>query len=138
MRMYGSVIYGSAGESNLKIMDPIHHQGIHICLDSFRTTSVQSLFAEAGDHSLSLHHQKLLLSCVCLSKANPGNPAYFVVFGPQFVLPCMQFVPRRKQLSFRVVPHLQAAGVDTQQVQLLPPGLFLFRRLLLILQVIKI
>ncbi|PVD22731.1 hypothetical protein C0Q70_15987 [Pomacea canaliculata] len=33
---YGSIIYGSARESYLKILDPIHHQGLRICLGAFR------------------------------------------------------------------------------------------------------
>ncbi|GFQ98277.1 uncharacterized protein TNCT_261311 [Trichonephila clavata] len=35
---YGSVIYSSACKSLLKILDPVHHQGLRLCLGAFRTS----------------------------------------------------------------------------------------------------
>ncbi|PVD27791.1 hypothetical protein C0Q70_12964 [Pomacea canaliculata] len=79
---YGAIIYGSARESHLKISDPIHHQGLRICLGAFRTTPIQSLYAEAGEPQLSFCRLKLMLSYVCRLKARPGNPGNHAVFGP--------------------------------------------------------
>ena len=39
---YGCVAYGSARQSVLKQLDPIHHQGLRIALGAFRTPSAQS------------------------------------------------------------------------------------------------
>ncbi|GFQ82303.1 uncharacterized protein TNCT_379381 [Trichonephila clavata] len=44
---YGSVVYSSACKSLLKIFDPVHHQGLRFCLGAFRTSPVESLYAEA-------------------------------------------------------------------------------------------
>ncbi|GFR02022.1 RNase H domain-containing protein [Trichonephila clavata] len=44
---YGSVVYSSACKSLLKILDPVHHQGLRLCLGAFRTSPVESLYAEA-------------------------------------------------------------------------------------------
>ncbi|GFW73636.1 putative rna-directed dna polymerase from mobile element jockey-like protein [Trichonephila clavipes] len=44
---YGSVVYSSACKSILKILDPVHHQALRLCLGAFRTSPVESLYAEA-------------------------------------------------------------------------------------------
>ncbi|GFV87622.1 probable RNA-directed DNA polymerase from transposon X-element [Trichonephila clavipes] len=44
---YGSVVYSSACKSLLKILDPVHHQALRLCLGAFRTSPVESLYAEA-------------------------------------------------------------------------------------------
>jgi hypothetical protein len=54
---YGCAVYGSARPSYLKTLDPIHHQGLRLCLGAFRTTPVYSLYAEAGEPSLSNRRQ---------------------------------------------------------------------------------
>ncbi|PVD37664.1 hypothetical protein C0Q70_00263 [Pomacea canaliculata] len=113
---YGSIIYGSARESYLKILDPIHHQGLRICLGAFRTTPVQSLYAEAGEPPLSLRRLKLMLSYACRLKSHPGNPAYRAVFRPQRAALYAIRTKEQKPLSLRVAPHLQAAGVDIKQM----------------------
>ena len=45
---YGCAIYGSTKHYILKSLDPNHHQGLRIALGAFRTSPVQSLYAEAG------------------------------------------------------------------------------------------
>lgn len=49
---YGSVAYHTATASNLKLLDPIHHKCIRICLGAFRTTPIQSLYVESNIPSL--------------------------------------------------------------------------------------
>ncbi|GFY67815.1 hypothetical protein TNIN_90121 [Trichonephila inaurata madagascariensis] len=56
---YGSVVYSSACKSLLKILDPVHHQALRLCLGAFRTSPVESLYAEAYEPPLDLgrnHH----------------------------------------------------------------------------------
>ncbi|GBN26250.1 hypothetical protein AVEN_88681-1 [Araneus ventricosus] len=43
---YGCVIYGSARQSVLKGLDPIHHSALRLCSEAFRTSRVESLAAE--------------------------------------------------------------------------------------------
>ena len=50
---YGSFVYGSARASYIKILDPIHNQGLRICLGAFRTSLMESLYVEANEESLS-------------------------------------------------------------------------------------
>ena len=46
---HGSAVYGSTKDYILKELDPIHHHGLRIALGAFRTSPVQSLYAEAGE-----------------------------------------------------------------------------------------
>ena len=56
---YGSIVYGSARKSYLKILDTIHHQGLRISLGAFRTSPVESLYVEANEPSLYNRRVKL-------------------------------------------------------------------------------
>ena len=42
-------MYGSARKSYLQMLDPIHNQGLRLCLGEFRS-SVQSLYDDAREH----------------------------------------------------------------------------------------
>ena len=48
---YGCIIYGSARNSYLQMLDPIHNQGLRLALGALRT-SVASLYVEADEPSL--------------------------------------------------------------------------------------
>lgn len=45
---YGSIIYNTANENLLKILDPLHNEGIRISIGAFRTSPIDSIlcFAE--------------------------------------------------------------------------------------------
>ncbi|GFT70228.1 RNase H domain-containing protein [Trichonephila clavipes] len=51
---YGSVVYSSACKSLLKILDPVHHQALRLCLGAFRTSPFESLYAEVYEPPLDL------------------------------------------------------------------------------------
>ena len=59
---YGSVVYGSARKSYLKSLDTIHHQGLRLALGAFRTSPIESLYAESNETSLYIR-EKLSLQC---------------------------------------------------------------------------
>ena len=44
---YGCIVYGSARKSYLRMLDPIHNQGLRLCLGAFRTSPVESLYVDA-------------------------------------------------------------------------------------------
>ena len=50
---YGCIVYGSARQSILKQLDPIHHQGLWIALGAFCTSPAQRLYIEAHVPSLT-------------------------------------------------------------------------------------
>jgi ribonuclease HI len=82
---YGCVVYGAARPSYLLALDPCHHQGMRIALGAFRTSPVQSLYAESGEPPLSLRRKKLALQYYTKLSANKNNPAYNAVFAPRYM-----------------------------------------------------
>ena len=61
---YGSIVYGSARKSYLKSLDTIHHQGLRLALGAFRTSPIESLYAESNEPSLYIRREKLSLQYV--------------------------------------------------------------------------
>ncbi|GFT43274.1 putative RNA-directed DNA polymerase from transposon X-element [Trichonephila clavipes] len=56
---YVSVVYSSACKSLLKILYPVHHQALRLCLEAFRTSPVESLYSEAYEPPLDLRRKEL-------------------------------------------------------------------------------
>ena len=73
---YGSVVYGSARKSYLKSLNTIHHQGLRLALGAFRTSPVESLYAESNEPSLYTRREKLSLQYTTKLAANPKSPAH--------------------------------------------------------------
>ena len=81
---YGCIVYGSASKTALTKLDRIHNQGLHLSLGAFRSSRVESLYVEVNEPPL----EKLALQYTIKLKANPGNPAYDVVFNPKYQQRC--------------------------------------------------
>ena len=81
---YGCVVYGSASKTALAKLDPVHNQGLRLSLGAFRSSPVESLYVEAHEPPLEIRREKLALQYTIKLKANPGNPAYDVVFNPKY------------------------------------------------------
>ena len=77
---YGCIVYGSARQSYLRKLDSIHNQGLRLALGAFRTSPVNSLYAEANEPSLNLRRKKLSLQYYLKLKSNPDNPTHKIVF----------------------------------------------------------
>ena len=81
---YGCVVYGSASKIALAKLDPVHNLGLRLSLGAFSSSPVESLYVEAHEPPLEIHRKKLALQYRIKLKANPGNPAYDVVFNPKY------------------------------------------------------
>ena len=57
---YACQVYGTAKESALKRLDPVHHAGLRICTGAFRSTNVKALYVES--FVPSLYDRRKLLS----------------------------------------------------------------------------
>ena len=64
-------MYGSARKSYLQMLDPIHNQGLRLCLAAFRNSPVESLYVDAHEPS------KI--------KSLPKHPAHNVVFDNKYM-----------------------------------------------------
>ncbi len=109
---YGCMVYGSACQTNLKLLDPVHTQAIRICLGAFRSSPRESLCVEADEPPLTLRRTKLALQYCLKVKSNPTNPAYSCVFHPKFQ-DAFEGNPERGPLGIRMKPHFENLGLDT-------------------------
>ena len=76
---YACQIYSSAIKSSLKMLDTVHHQGLRLATLAFRTSPIQSLYAETGEHPLSIRRQVLCLQFYCRLQSMPNTPTYATV-----------------------------------------------------------
>ena len=58
---YGCIVYGSACKCFLWMLDPVHNQGLRLCIGAFRTSPVENLYVDAHEPSLGTRHTKLSL-----------------------------------------------------------------------------
>jgi len=118
---YGCIVYGSAAKSYLELLDPIHNQGLRLCLGAFRTSPVESLYVEANEPSLSYRREKLALQYAVKLRSCPSNAAYNSVFQPNYVSLFSKRTPKGKlkntpPFGLRVRKHIENSGIDLQQI----------------------
>ena len=65
---YASQVYGTARESNLNKLNPVHHQAIRLCLGAYRSSPVESLYVESGELPLAYRRQMLQLQYYARTK----------------------------------------------------------------------
>ena len=114
---YGSIVYGSARKSYLKCLDTIHHQGLRLALGAFRTSPVESLYAESNEPSLYTRREKLSLQYTTKLAANPKNPAYNSVFNPKYERFYNNTPSATKPLGLKILPLLEQANISIKNVQ---------------------
>jgi hypothetical protein len=68
---FGSHIYRSASQTKLSIIDSIHNTGIRLATGAFRTSRLESRFAEAGEPLLSPRRNLLQRSQAELTTKSP-------------------------------------------------------------------
>ena len=113
---YGCIVYGSARQSYLRKLDSIHNQGLRLALGAFRTSPVNSLYAEANEPSLDLRRKKLSLQYYLRLKSNYNNPTYKVVFEPLYK---DEFLKREKVIppfSLRCEADINCLDCDLEDV----------------------
>ena len=113
---YGSIVYGSARKSYLKCLDTIHHQGLRLALGAFRTSPVESLYAESNEPSLYTRREKLSLQYTMKLAANPKNPAHNCVFNPKYERFYNNTPSAIKPLGLRILPLLEQANISIKNV----------------------
>ena len=109
---YGSIIYGSARKSYIEKLDPIHNQGLRLCLGAFRTSPADSLYVEANETSLKDRRLKLSMQYAIKLKSNPLNPAYDLVFKPKYKDLFDKNTKLIPTFGLRVLPKLEEAKIN--------------------------
>ena len=119
---YGSIIYGSARKTYLKILDTVHHQGLRLALGAFCTSPIPSLYVEADEPSLSERRVKLSLQYITKLKSNPTNPAYECVFEPMYTTLFEHKTTAISPLGFCMKDHILSADIPMEDIQPTKPG----------------
>ena len=111
---YGCIVYGSARDSYLKILDPIQNHALRLCLGAFRTSPATSLCVEANEPPLSLRRRKLSSQYILRLGGCRTNPTYDCVFNlkskRQFLNKPTQIAP----LGMRMAKDLHKIGFKTK------------------------
>ena len=82
---YGCIAYGSARKSFLQLLDPVHNQGLRICLGAFRTSPIESLYVDAHEPCLGARRAKLSLQYASKIMSLPNQPTYNTVFDDNYM-----------------------------------------------------
>ena len=101
----------------LKTLDTIHHEGLRLALGAFRTSPVESLYAESNEPSLYIRRVKLSLQYVSKLAANPRNSAYDCVFNPKYERFYNNKPKAIKLLGLSVQPLLEEANINIKNIQ---------------------
>ena len=75
---YGCIVYGTTRTSYLKVLDAIHHRSLQLCLGTFQTSPVDSLYVEVNEPPLDLRRLKLTLQYIVKLKADVHYPVFFI------------------------------------------------------------
>ena len=101
----------------MKCLDTIHHQGLRLALGAFRTSLVESLYADSNEPSLYTRREKLSLQYITKLAANPKNPAHNCVFNPKYERFYNNTPSAIKPLGLRIQPLLEQANISIKNVQ---------------------
>lgn len=118
---YGSIVYQSAPQSALKMLDSVHHLGIRLATGAFRTSPVESLYVESDEWSLYLQRAYLSLTYFFRVNAKNEHPVYPVIND----LSSSQLFRSRPTLrvpfSLRVRDVAEEMGVQILEHNITPP-----------------
>ncbi|MPC52703.1 hypothetical protein E2C01_046579 [Portunus trituberculatus] len=102
------LIYSSATEARLRVLDSVHHAGVRLATGVFWTSPVPSLLMDAGFWPLDLRRQSSLLRCwfrihrlpdsvPCVSILQDSRSQVFLGMGKQAL-------PKRRQVALQPLP----------------------------------
>ena len=118
-------MYGSTHKSYLQMLDPIHNQGLRLCLGAFQTSPVESLYVDAHEPCLGARRVKLFLQYASKIKSLPKHPAHNTVFNNKYMKlfdarPIRTFGLRIKQ--FLTASNIELSDIlETPSYFILPP-----------------
>ena len=89
---------------------------MRLALGAFRTSPVESLYAEANEHSLYVRRDKLSLQFVTKLAANPLNSAFSCVFNPRYERFYNNKPRAIKPLGLRISPARAQAKINIDSI----------------------
>ena len=125
----GIFVYRSARKSYLKQLDTIHHESLRLVFGTFRTSPIDSLYAEAQEAPLQIRSEKLALQYYSKLKSSPSNSAYDCTFDPKYRQYFDQKEKSVRPFSLRMEPILKESTIPLNNIHKsilpeLPPWIF--------------
>jgi len=81
---YGCIVYGSARNSYLRMLDPVQNHALRLCLGAYRTSPSPSLCVLANEPPLYIRRRKLSIQYCLKLSSSARNPTYGSVFESKF------------------------------------------------------
>ena len=106
---YGCMVYGSARQSYIKMLEPVQNQALRICLNAFRSSPRESLHVEANEQPLHIRHIKLSLQYATKLYSNKTNLAHSTVFNPKFRQDFLDNENTIPSFGIRIDKHIKEA-----------------------------
>ena len=75
-----------SGRKTFNKIDPIHNQGLRLCLGAFRTSPMESLYVEANEESLYKRRERLSIQYALKLKSIPYHPRHRTIFQPKYTI----------------------------------------------------
>ena len=113
---YECIVYGSARKSYLQMLDPIHNQGLRLCLGAFRTSPVESLYIDAHEPSLGARRAQLSLQYATKIKSLPNHPAHNAVFDNTYMKLFNARPSAIPTFGHRIKQFLTASNIDFSDI----------------------
>lgn len=77
---YGSQIYNTAKPNILKILDPVHNEGIRLAIGAFRTSPIDSILNYAGELPLQFQRDQDTLTYIIKRKSTINHIGHKTIF----------------------------------------------------------
>lgn len=119
---YGCIVYSSARPSVLRLLNPVHHQGLRLALGAFRTSPVESLYVECNEWSLQRRRCYLSILYTLKIKSYPQHPTLRSIQSTRFQ---QLFVNRPsvvRPFSMRVLQYEELNGFSYNDSWILESG----------------
>jgi len=107
---YGCIVYGSARDSYIQMLDRIQNYAFRLCLGADRTSPSSSLCVLANEPPLYIRRRKLSIQYCLKLSSSPQNPTHNTVFNCKFKDLFERKPNQVPRLSIRVQPDLRAVG----------------------------
>ena len=107
---------------DMAFIEPMHRNKpnitylLRLSLGAFRSSPVESLYVEAHEPPLEIRREKLALQYILKLKANPGNPAYDVVFNPKYQILYADKESATDSFGIHCKKLLKKAKIDIREI----------------------
>ena len=98
------------------MLDPIHNQGLRLCLGAFRSSPVESLYVDAHEPSLGARRAKLSLQYATKIKSLPKHPAHNAVFDNTYMKLFDARPSAIRTFGLRIKQFLTASNIDFSDI----------------------